>query len=47
LIAASANNVAKGCYALSLGSREAGRQALLMLLALAALGLGLASVLWA
>ncbi|UTH75872.1 MgtC/SapB family protein [Chromobacterium sp. IIBBL 290-4] len=44
LIATSANNLAKGVYALSLGSRAAGRQSLALLLALAALGLS--ALLW-
>ncbi|WP_235429211.1 MgtC/SapB family protein [Chromobacterium vaccinii] len=39
LIAAAANNAAKGVYACALGAREAGRQSLWLLLALAALGL--------
>ncbi|AXE29897.1 MgtC/SapB transporter [Chromobacterium phragmitis] len=39
LIAAAANNIAKGIYARALGAREAGGQSLLLLLALAGLGL--------
>jgi uncharacterized membrane protein (DUF4010 family) len=39
LIAAAANNVAKGVYACSLGSRAAGRASLALLLGLAALGI--------
>jgi len=39
LIAAASNNVAKGCYAFALSRDAAGRQALALLLALAALGL--------
>jgi uncharacterized membrane protein (DUF4010 family) len=39
LIAAAANNVAKGVYAYVLGSRPAGRASLALLLALAALGI--------
>ncbi|MGA9070181.1 MAG: MgtC/SapB family protein [Terracidiphilus sp.] len=38
-IAASSNNIAKGCYAFSLADRKTGIQALLMLVALALLGL--------
>jgi uncharacterized membrane protein (DUF4010 family) len=39
LIAAAANNVAKGVYAYALGSRRAGLASLVLLLALAALGI--------
>jgi len=39
LIAAASNNVAKGAYALALGSRPAGRASLALLLGLAALGI--------
>jgi hypothetical protein len=39
LIAAASNNVAKACYAYALARDAAGRQALALLLALAALGL--------
>ncbi|MBP4052256.1 MgtC/SapB family protein [Chromobacterium violaceum] len=39
LIAAAANNVAKGVYARALGARETGRQSLWLLLALAGAGL--------
>jgi uncharacterized membrane protein (DUF4010 family) len=38
-IAAASNNIAKGCYAFSLADRKTGIQALVMLLALAVLGL--------
>jgi uncharacterized membrane protein (DUF4010 family) len=38
-IAASSNNIVKGCYAFSLADRKTGVQALVMLLTLAALGL--------
>jgi uncharacterized membrane protein (DUF4010 family) len=38
-IAAASNNIAKGCYAFSLSDRKTGIQALVMLLALAVLGL--------
>jgi len=38
-IAASSNNIAKGCYAFSLADRKTGVQALAMLVALALLGL--------
>jgi uncharacterized membrane protein (DUF4010 family) len=39
LIAASSNNIVKGCYAFSLADRKTGVQALVMLVTLAALGL--------
>jgi len=39
VIATASNNVAKGCYAYSLADRKTGRQSLVMLLALAAIGL--------
>jgi uncharacterized membrane protein (DUF4010 family) len=38
-IAAASNNIAKGCYAYSLADRKTGRQALVMLVMLAVLGL--------
>jgi uncharacterized membrane protein (DUF4010 family) len=44
LIAASSNNVVKGCYAYSLADKKTGRQSLAMLLALA--GMGLIPLFW-
>ncbi len=44
LIAASSNNAAKGVYALSLGDHKAGMQSLVLLMALA--GLGLVPIFW-
>jgi uncharacterized membrane protein (DUF4010 family) len=38
-IAAASNNLAKGIYAYAFGSRSAGRQSFLLLIALALLGL--------
>jgi uncharacterized membrane protein (DUF4010 family) len=44
LIAAASNNLAKGLYAYTFADRRTGRQSLLLLLALAALGLS--PILW-